>query len=485
MVLLISAVAPLRAQERDLSPLVIEHVTTVDVRDGHLDSNQTIVIVGHRISAIGVTGSLARPSGATVVNASGQYMIPGLWDMHVHAWNDPLGRTNALAPYLANGLTGVRLMWGDRLPVAVADFPTRATVSGWQREIAAGTLLGPRIVAASNVFDGPKPVWPGTLAIHTPEEGRQAVREAKRAGADFIKVYNGLLRDAYYAVLDEAVKQRLPVAGHVPDAVTAAEASDAGQASIEHLDGVLTDCSSNPAELRRLRREAATTTDTTTASRDGRRRKRLELLLAPYDERACAALLDRFVRNHTWQVPTLTLIRTYGLFGDSAFADDPRLRYVSPPLLTFWSAGLAAARRQGDPEHFALQRRLFVKAAAIVGAMQRAGVPILAGTDEGDPYVFAGFSLHDELALLVQAGLTPLEALRTATLNPAVFLKATDSLGTIEPGKLADLVLLEGDPLANIRNTARVRAVVANGRYLDRRALDALLATAEATGSAR
>lgn len=463
--------------------LTFEHVTVVDLRDGRLVPNQTLVVVGRRITALGTADSVQRPRQGRVIDARGKYVIPGLWDMHVHAWTDSVTRATDLPLYIVNGLTGVRLMWGDRPAIPNEAFPTRAVVSRWQREIADGTLLGPRIIAASNIFDGPRPYWPGTLAIGTPEEGRSAVRDAKRKGVDFIKVYNGLPREAYFAIVDEATRQRLPVAGHVPDAVTAAEASDAGHRSIEHLDSVLGACSSKPAEYNRQRAAETDARDTTAIARAQRRRERHLLLLEPYDERECAALFARFVRNDTWQVPTLTVWRADAHLNDSTLTHDSRLEYMPSSLRDFWPR--MSSRDSGPAtETFALRRQIFVKLLALVGAMHRAGVPLLAGSDEPNPYVFPGFSLHDELALLVVAGLTPLAALRTATLNPARFLGATDSLGTVAPGQIADLVLLDADPLTDIRNTTKIWSVVVGGRLLDRAALDALLAAAtRAAGS--
>lgn len=197
--------------------------------------------------------------------------------------------------------------------------------------------------------------------------------------------------------------------------------------------------------------------------------------VATFDERECAALLMRLAERETWQVPTLVVLRAATRITDPRFRADPRLRYVAAGLRKAWLEAAADAAT-GIGFVPGATWRWYLKT---VGAMRRAGVPILAGTDSQNPYVFPGFSLHDELALLVEAGLTPIEALRAATLNAATYLDATDSLGTIEPNKLADLVLLDADPLTDIHNTTKIKAVLLGGRYFDRSAIDALLAGAE------
>jgi imidazolonepropionase-like amidohydrolase len=239
------------------------------------------------------------------------------------------------------------------------------------------------------------------------------------------KVHDQLSRETYFAVIDEAKRQRLPVEGHVPPSITAAVASRAGQKSIEHLTGV---------------------TDT-------------------------SAFAD-FVANRTWQCPTLVMRHHYALLNDQSFASDPRLKYVKPSWRSRWLR-MTKEAASWPAEESAKRKETIRKEDALVGAMQRAGIGILAGTDDANPYVMVGFSLHDELELLVGSGLTPTEALQTATRNPGRFLDL--NAGTIESGALADLVLLDRNPLESIGNTRAIRAVIANGRFYDRRALDQLL----------
>ena len=429
------------------APLVLTHVTVIDVTGGPARPNTTVVITGDRISAIG--DNITLPADAQVVNATGKFLIPGLWDMHVHWY----GR-DTFTLFIANGVTGVRQMFGN------------SDLLRWRDQIAKGSLLGPRMVVASPIVDGPQPIWPNSIAVGNEEEGRKAVSRVKQSGADFVKVYSLLPRDAYFGIADEAKQQGITFAGHVPNSVSPQEASDAGQKSIEHLTGILIECSAKATELR----------DKLVKADSPEARGRIQrTALETYDEKRAAGLVARFAKNHTWQCPTLTVLRSGAYLEDENFRRDGRLRYIPRQLQQRWSFR-AANRSGGDNEE---EKKVLQKQFAIVGAMQKAGVPILAGTDTGNPFCFPGFSLHEELALLVLAGLTPVEALRSATLNPAKFFDLDQTLGTIEQGKIADLVLLDANPLVDIRNTQRINAVVSNGRLFDRKALDQMLAAAE------
>jgi hypothetical protein len=434
---------------RQPTPLVLAHVTVIDVAGGPSKPDMTVVIRGDRISDIGKAGEIPLPPDATVVDASGKFLIPGLWDMHVHWYN-----RDSFTLFTANGVTGVRQMFGG------------SDLLRWRDQIAKGSLTGPRMIVASPIVDGPQPIWPNSIAVGNEEEGRKAVRKVKQWGADFVKVYALLPRDAYFGIADESKRQGISFVGHVPFAVSAAEASDAGQKSIEHLTGILIACSDKETDLRN---------DLVKAKSTGARFRGQGVALETFNDRKAKDLFERFAKNQTWQCPTLTLLRSSAYLGDRSFRNDQRLRYVPRALRERWGRRIAY-RNDSD---YVNAKKVFQKEVEIVGAMQRAGVPLLAGTDTGNPFCFPGFSLHEELALMVIGGLTPSEALRAATLNPAKFLGLEKTLGSIEPGKIADLVLLDADPLADIRNTQRINAVISNGRLLDRKALNEMLARAE------
>lgn len=433
--------------------LAFTHVNIIDVTSGDLRRDATVVITGDRISAIGPNATTSIPADTKVVDATGQFLIPGLWDMHVHWY-----QRNTFTLFIANGVTSVRQMFGN------------SDLLRWRDQIDKGSLLGPRMLVASPIIDGPEPVWPNSISVRNEEQGRKAVRRVKQWGADFVKVYSLLPRDAYFGIADEAKQLDIPFVGHVPFSVSAGEASDAGQKSIEHLTGILIQCSDKETELR----DKVVKAD----SPDARGRVQA-MALESYNEKKASELFARFVKNQTWQCPTLTVLRSGAYLKDASFRQDWRLKYIPRKMQQRWSLPIANLTESDS----ARAKKAFRKQLELVGAMQKAGVPILAGTDTGNPFCFPGFSLHEELALLVIAGLTPMEALRAATINPAKFFALEKTIGTIEAGKIADLVLLDANPLLDIRNTQRIKSVVSNGVLFDRRALDKLLADAE--GAAR
>jgi cytosine/adenosine deaminase-related metal-dependent hydrolase len=465
---------PAAAQDR----LAITSVTVLDVAEGALRPHQTVILSGDRIAAVGDADAVEVPAGAVVIDGSGSYLIPGLWDMHVHLFNQVSQRPPNLwyfPLFVANGVTGVREMW---------TMPADAAVLGdWRARMAAGTLLAPRIAAAGALVDGPGSLWPTSERVATAEDARRFVRDVHRAGLDFVKVYSYLPREAYFAVLEEAARLGLPAAGHIPLRVRAGEAAAAGQRSNEHLEQMREACSTRETEILK-ERERLYARKYTVEEDDSLWEHHKRLTLDTFDESVCRAVAERLAAAPLWQVPTLVNERRWYL--GNTDPEDPRLAYVPGHERRVWQEGygsygvvsedLAAMTYSGPAEQL---MRKWTSHLDLVRVLNRAGVPFLAGTDLGGPYLYPGFSLHDELELLVEAGLSPLEALRAATLNPARYLEATDSLGTVAPGKLADLVLLSANPLEDIRNTRRIAAVVLNGRYLDRAVLDRWLAEAE------
>jgi imidazolonepropionase-like amidohydrolase len=447
-------------------PLVFTHVTVIDATGSPPKPDMTVMIFGNRITVIGKTAAVSIPKEAQVIDATGKFLIPGLWDMHVHWYEyDKL----YLRLFTANGVTGVRIMWGAPIHFQ------------WRKKIRDGNLLGPRMVIASTIVDGPKPIWPASIAVANATEARQAVIKLKQDGYDFIKVYSVLPREAYFAIADEAKKQGLEFAGHVPFSVSAAEASDAGQRSIEHLTGILAACSSREEELRKNYVDAYFNPPPGQRLPGPAQTRPLNrMMLETFSPEKAAIFFARLKRNHTWQCPTFTVLRSGAFINDPNFRNDPRLKYMPRQLRVQWDPSTDFRFKGRTAEDFDLSRLVYKKLIEVVGMMNRAHVEFLAGTDVSNPYCFPGFSLHDELALLVDAGLSPMEALQSATLNPARFLGKEKDLGTIEKDKIADLVLLEANPLEDIRSTAKINSVVLNGRLLDRKALDQLLTEVEA-----
>ena len=425
-----------------------------------------VLIKGNKIKAVNKKIRISKE--AIVTDGTGKYLVPGLWDMHTHALRAE--RIEAFFPlFIANGITGIRDM---AMPLENLEL-----LKQWRKEIETGNRIGPRIFASGATLGGARPQL--TIRVANEVEARQAVVTLKQHGADFIKVHSLLHRALFFAAADEARKQGLDVVGHVPVGVSAAEASDAGMKSMEHLYGILECCSSNEEEVRKEVEQAAINPDTwaawgavvrTTDKLYGQQENK-----KTFSKEKTKSLFDRFVKNGTWQCPTLVMRRALALREDSSFKKDIRLNYIPRSDVNSWSPQTDTRNVNLSAQEITNRNIRLAKESELVGEMSRAGIKILAGTDLGNPYVYPGFSLHDELELLVQAGLSTMQALQTATINPARFFGREKELGTIEKGKIADLVLLDTNPLENISNTKKIAAVIINGRLLRRTDLDALL----------
>ena len=418
-------------------PLVLTHVAVIDPAGGPTQHDRTVVIRDGRILRVEPSAGVAPGKSAMVVDGSGKFLIPGLWDMHVHlSW----ATSSALPALVANGVTGVRDL-GSNL----------AEIDEWRTRIAAGLMTGPAIYRAGPILNG-KSFNKYQLVTGNPDQTRGVARALKFAGVDVLKVHRRMERESYFALVEEAKAQGLPVVGHIPMTVTPEEASDAGQ-GIEHAETLfegtfsagLKEDAELPDAIARFR------------AADGER------------------LFARFVRNGTRVTPALAAYRSILLSIDPATPPDPHGRYVAASV----KKEFASRMGKGTPEEVAGTRRTLHELSEVVRQMRASGVTLMAATDLAGPLVPPGFTLHEELALLVESGLSPAEALRSATATPAAFLGASADYGSVEVGKRADLVLLDADPLADIRNTRRVRAVVVQGKLLDRTALDGLLREAE------
>ncbi len=456
----------------DAEQIAIVDVNVVDVEAGTVLSGRTILLENGLIEAV-LTSEEAKskpPKAERTIAGTGKFVIPGLWDMHVHS-----GDETSFPLFLANGVTGVRVMWGNP---SMGGYTTPHYAL--RKKVQEGKLLGPRLVVASNIMDGPNAIWPGSLAIKDEAQARDEVRKAKEKGADFIKVYSNLGETEYLAIADEAKKLGIPFAGHVPDLVSPSQASDLGQKTFEHLYQLPLGCSGKEAELLAQRKEGVRSAKSAAEHR-ALSRSQEAAILESYDQAKAEALFAKLKANQTYQCPTLTVLRAIGKLDDPAFTNDPRLKYMNPFVRISWSPKNDFRLKNMKPKDFERQRETFKKALELVAALNKAGVPILAGTDEMNPYCFPGFSLHDELALMVDAGLSSAEALRTATINPARFLGKQAQMGTVSPGKAGDLVLLDANPLEDVKNTTKIHAVAVRGKILDRAELDRMLAKVEAT----
>ena len=402
------------------NPIAITDVTVIDVESGARIDGANVVTVGDRIVRVGRSAVI--PPGATRINGRGQFLVPGLWDMHSH---HQAAGVESLELFLANGVVGTRDMGSD------ADF-----ILPLRDRIARGAVAGPEIVAAGPILDDRPPDWPFRRRVRNAEEARAAVRDLKRRGVDFIKVHDSTPRDAFFAIADEAAKLGLPFAGHVPFDITVEEAADAGMRSIEHLANyrVYGDCSGRGA----------------------------------YSAAGCAARFAKLTARHVWQTPTVAFFRAIPeLFSGAPMAHG---EYASDPLLEMSRKNREVSKLSDTA--IASLRAAAAESLPAVRDLAIRGPGVLAGCDGLVP----GFCLHDELQALAEAGLSPLRALQTATINPARYFGRENVQGTIEAGKRADLVLLDSDPLLDIRNTQRIAVVIVRGRLISRTEIDRILA---------
>jgi imidazolonepropionase-like amidohydrolase len=463
----------IHAQDKSDKSVVLKSVTVIDIASGKLKTDMTVVITGNKIASVSKKAKV--PKNATVLEGKGKYLLPGLWDMHVHALRTQ-GDTTIdkfyLPLFIANGITGVRDLGNSSMSMT--------EVRVLRSAIEQGKRPGPRFFVCGPLIDGRASGWRNKVIVTTEQEGRAAVDSLNKTGVDFLKVYSWLSPQVYTAIAEEATKQGIPFVGHVPELLTAWQASKARQKSIEHLgEGeILLACSSSESHLRQERLQLSKLSPGTPQWRE-KWDAYNQMLLSTYSPAKAKDLFALFLKNSTWQAPTLPALYGRANFIESSQANEDRLKYVSTPIKTFWSERTESRKKLFNPASVELLKQQYQKELQLVAAMNKAGVPLLAGTDNGNPFVFPGFSLHDELGLLVAAGLSPLQALQAATLNPAKYFGLTASLGTVEEGKLADLLLLEANPLEDITNTKKIAAVVANGRYFSKQALNQLLESAE------
>jgi imidazolonepropionase-like amidohydrolase len=426
------------------SVVAFTRVTVVDGTDSVPRRDQTVIVRGNRILSVSPAGAARIPQGAHVVDGRGKFLVPGFWDMHVHT--AITGGREMLALYVANGVTGVRDMAGE--------WPT---LSGWRAEIAAGALVGPRMILSGPYLEGGDVPIPHLLARNA-AEARAGVDSLIALGVDFIKVHSQLNAAAFFAIARRARERGIPFAGHVPRAVGSAAASDSGQKSIEHLLAIPADCtpSDSVALMPRFTVQAA---------------------LGRCSSEDLAPLYAKFVRNNTWVTPTFTAQYEVAMWPKRAVPGDSLAQYL-PEVVRRYVAQIFPMPDSIPPGADSVGRAMLEKRLRQVATMHKAGVRILTGTDAPLRNSPPGFGLHEELVLLARGGMTPFEILRAATLEPAHYLGMLDSAGTVAAGKLADLVLLDADPLRDIRNTRRIAAVMANGRLFAGRDREKLLRAA-------
>ena len=448
------------AEAQAQSETLLTDVTIVDVAGGTLAPGQSVLI---RDGLIVEVGADVTSASATRLDGAGGYLIPGLWDSHVHIFSSATEPDTALPLYLINGVTGIRDM-GALWPIAEQQ--------ALQARIETGEVLGPRLILAGAWVDASPGSWPGMFLADTASEARGVVDRIAAEGWAAVKAYSMLDEATYLALAEAAHDAGLPFVGHIPERVALGTAIDAGQDGMEHFGRVAMACSTaEDAMLDELR----------TAMAEGAERDRIfeimaarnRIILETWDEALCETMLGRMAEARMHVSPTLVVADFYT--GNWPAPDTPRMRMIPAEVREAWGRpdfrleAMTDEVRALAEDSIALDRRTFLMA-------HRAGVPILASTDASfaNPYLFHGFSLLDELDLYVAIGLTPREALHTATVAPPRFFGLPDQDGTIAPGRRADLVLLDANPLEGLSTLREPQMVIVGGRVLDRAALDGL-----------
>jgi imidazolonepropionase-like amidohydrolase len=440
---LLLPLAHLPAQAVDL---VVTDARVIDVRTGRVTPGRSIVMRGDTIVAVTDRAGAARFRATRRVDAGARFVIPGLWDMHVHfGGGDTLIHENrSLLPlYVAHGIVAVRDAAGD----------LSGSVLAWRDSISRGTLDGPRIFTSGPKLEGINSIWPGDIEVATRAGVDSALDRLQAMHVDFVKITDNTLDPDLFRYALGAVRARgLRSSAHIPAAVPVREAIMLGLGSIEHLSYAVR----------------------AGAERDGRVAR--GDLFTTFDSATAMATYRLMAEQGTAITPTLNISRTLAWLDTDNHANDPYLRYIGPGLRNTyqWRVDRAAS---ADAAAIERRHRSYDFTSARLPMLQAAGVTILAGTDAGflNSFDYPGIGLHDELELLVRAGLTPLNALQAATINGARFLGRDARHGTIEAGRAADLVLLERNPLDDITATRSIAGVVLRGRYNDRADLDAML----------
>ncbi len=444
--------------------LVITNVNMVDVETGNVMAAKTIVVDEGVIQDITDTKPSKKYKATTSIDAQGKYLIPGLWDNHIHLrGGEALQEENKrlLPLYIANGITTVRDAGGDLYPA----------IREWRDEIKAGSLVGPRIITAGPKLDGVNPIWEGSIEVSTVAEVPAALDSLQRLGVDFVKIYDSTITgDVFLAIVKEAEARGMLTSGHMPFSISLGDAIDRGLDITEHLYYAFKAGSAREDSITALVLKSTYTNQPIgfyTA---------LGWLYETYDTTTAQQFFQRMAKAGTAIVPTLHISRVLNNLQQENHSTDKYLAYIGPNIQLTYARRFDSAKRQ-SAETVQFMRDLNARFHTMIPAMQQAGVMILAGSDAGayNSYVYPGISLHKELELMVEAGLTPAQALRTATINGARVMGKAAAYGSIEKGKVADLVLLDKNPLENISHTQNIHTVIFGGKVYTAKELEQLL----------
>lgn len=442
--------------------LILQDITVVDVAKNQLIPHQTVVIAKDRILEVGANAIGKKYQTAQLIQAAGKFIMPSLWDMHVHFGGDTLKEENKwlLPLYLAAGVTTVRDCAGD----------ISLEVLAWKKAIANGQLEGPTILTSGPKLEGPKSIWPGDLEIANESEMYAALDSLKKLKVDFIKITDNALDPALFlASIKASRKMGWKVSGHAPVQYTLNELSDAGLSTVEHLSYLLRAASKEEERITIARRLG------TINAKDAN-----DQLMQTMDSATAIRKFKMLAANGTAVVPTMNGSRIVAYLDQDNHQQDNYLKYLGPALKRTYSWRVDRAAKD-NAAAIGARHQNFETAAHLIPWLHQAGVTFLAGTDAGylNSYNYPGIGLHQEMAMMVHYGLPIHEALKASVINGPAFFNVSKDFGAVASNKMADLLILDANPLANIQNTQKINSLIRKGVYLNRKALDKLLADTE------
>ena len=435
--------------------ILLKNGNVIDLKTGDV-SIQNILIINGRIAKIAVPDETKNLSATQTIDATGQYILPGFWDNHVHfRGGDSLIESNKdlLTLFMVNGITTVRDAGGD----------LTSSVMEWKGEIASGELLGPTIFTSGPKIDGPGGTWAGSLEVANKSDITKALDSLQQIPVDFVKIYDSRISgENYLNTIREAEKRNLISSGHMPFTVTLDETISAGVDAVEHLYYVMKGCSSNEREI----------TDQLVKKEIGFWGA-MPLLMASYSDTIAQTTFAKLKSEGVYVVPTLHIGQTLSYLDKVNHENDSYLKYMDKNIIKTYSGRIQRAlnaSEQQTNDRKALQ--LFF--GKLAKSLNDSGVNLLAGSDSGafNSYTYPGISLHKELAQMVSVGVSPLEALKTSAYNGARFLKKDNDYGEISVDKIADIVVLNGNPLEDISQTQNIRMVIKQGEVWEQKALN-------------
>ena len=440
--------------------VALTQATIIDVAAGTRATGKSVLLKGDTIVAVVSDADLKKKyAPKNTIKLPGKFLMPGLWDTHVHFGGGEalIEENKQLLPlYLAHGITAVRDCAGD-----LSD-----TVLSWRQQIAAGQMAGPTIFASGQKLEGIKPLWKGTIEVGTPADVSRALDQLQAQKVDFVKITeNTMTPETYLEALRQAKARGMRTSGHLPGQMPLARAFDAGLGTVEHLSYLLRAATPREAEL---------AGQVAAGKLTGREVNRLSI--ESYDEATARAAFRHMAARGTAVVPTLSVSRITAYLDQEDHSHDSYLQYIGKGLRETYDWRVKRAA-QDSPEAIALRHAVYEKSAALLPMLAQEGVSIIAGTDAGflNSFDYPGQALHDEIALYVRHGLTPQQALQSAVVNGPRFLGKLERYGSIGAGKVADVLVLDADPLVDISATRKIRMVVSRGEVHDRARLDKML----------